>query len=135
LIYSPSMKINFLTKSQRKSLLKRIAEVLALDLKVIKETQKLTFKEMCAITGIQQNRLSELVQKKQLNEKTLYGIIGGNVVKVSELLKKVGPLTAQEKTYMENFYLQENRELRELLLKCLENKIDPMKLLKAALII
>lgn len=121
------MKINFLTKDNKKELLRRVAHVLREMLLDVKASQKLTFKEMSAVTGIPQNRLSEIIQKQLLSEKTLTGIIGGSLVKVSDLLKKTGPLSVQEKSYLENFYLFENRELKELLLKYVELKKDPVR--------
>ena len=127
------MKINFLTKANKKDLLRRIADVLTIELLEIKKSKTLTYKEMSTLTAIPQNRLSELIQKQKLNEKTLSGVIGGNIVRVADILRKVGPLTNQEKIYLENFYYHEDRELMELLLKCREAKVDPKKVLKAAL--
>lgn len=127
------MNITFLTKDQKKQLLSRLAKVLAHELREVKETQKLTFKEISSSTAIPQNRLSEIMQHGTMSEKTLSGIIGGNVVKVSELLKKVGPLTQNEKTYLDSYYLYEDKELMGLLLKYREQKLDPKKVLKNGL--
>lgn len=133
LVKSLTMNIPFLTKNQRKKLMGRVALIVAQELNNLKVAKVLTFKEIAALTGLTQNRLSELQQKNVINDKILAGLIGGGMVKVSDILKKIGPLTEQEKTYLQNFYIYENRELRETLLKCRDQKIDPVKVLKAAL--
>jgi hypothetical protein len=127
------MNLPFLTKKQRKDLLARVAEVVAKELQDKKAAQTFTYKEIAAISSLTTNRVSELVKKNAINDKILIGLIGGDMVKVSDILKKVGPLTAQERAYLENFYLYEDRELKALILKCREQKVDPKKVLKAAL--
>lgn len=128
-----SMNIPFLTKKQKKELLGRVAELVAKELQDKKSSQTFTFKEIATISSLTQNRLSELIKKNAINDKILIGLIGGGMVKVSDILKKVGPLTAQERAYLENFYIHESPELKALLLKYREQKLDPVKILKAGL--
>lgn len=127
------MNIPFLTKKQKKDLLGRVAKVVAGELQDKKAEQTFTFKEIATISSLTQNRLSELVRKNVINDKTLTGLIGGGMIKVSDILKKVGPLTNQERAYLENFYIYESRELKALLQKYREQKVDPIKVLKAGL--
>jgi hypothetical protein len=128
-----AMNIPFLTKKQKKELFERVAEVVAKELQGIKESKTFTFKEIATISSLTQNRLSELVKKNVINDKKLIGLIGGGMVKVSDILKKVGPLTDQERAYLENFYIYESPDLKALLLKYREQKLDPIKVLKAGL--
>jgi len=92
--------------------------------------------EISRLTGIPQNRLSEIrnyhnYKNNPLTSKILGQLIKGGIVSIDELRTHV-ELSEKEARELDLFHVFENRELQEEIRACLEAKLDPVKLLQQA---
>ncbi len=120
-----------LTKMQQKELYSKIGRFVASELRFLRKTE-FTYKEIADRTGLSQVRISEIVNEdvnKPFNEKALVALLGGNILKVSTLLKKCN-LTEAEATYLKNFVIYEDQELAEVAAELKLRGINPAKILK-----
>jgi len=120
-----------LTKMQQKALYLKIGTYAAAELQHLRETE-FTYKEIADRTGLSQVRISEIVnedENKPFNEKALVALLGGNILKVSTLLKKCN-LTESEAAYLKNFVIYEDHELAEIAAELKLRGIEPAKILK-----
>lgn len=118
---------NFITKKQKKAALAKIAKPVAAKLEYYKETEY-EYAEICHLTGIRENRMSELVNKYYLPERTLVQLIRGGFVKISELIKKE-ELTEKERQYLETFVIYEDEDLHSYAAELKRKGKDPAKIL------
>lgn len=109
---STIMRIMELTKREKINLLNKLVPIVSKKLLKLK-AEKYDFSEMRDLTGIANNRLSELAHyerydKHVMNEKTLIQLMGGGLVKVDELLKK-NNLSVGETAYIETLVVFESK--------------------------
>ena len=119
------------TRLEKKKLFGVLTPVVARQLLALKN-HTYTFKEMAQISGLTQNRLSEIVnQAKEVNQKALVLLIGGGLVKLESLLKATN-LTPAQKNYLETFSIYEDKGLKEEILMCKREGINPLEVLRSA---
>lgn len=126
------MLTELITKKRKIALLKRVA-VIAADKIIEMKGGEYNYKEICAITGIEQSRLTDLTKHGQMNEKTFSGLLAGGFLKVKDILKKLGNLTEAERNYLNTFRLYEDKELRDLIGQADQKGLDVKKLIKQKL--
>ena len=92
------MKTNIYTRKEKSELFKRLVPFLASHLKNLKAT-RFTYKEMIDLTGIPQNRMSDLVNMRYFNEGILIQLLGGGLVTAKDIIKKV-KLTEKDQDFL-----------------------------------
>lgn len=111
-MFSLIMRIMEITKREKKNLFNKLVPFVSKKLLKLKD-ERYDFMEMRQLTGLGNNRLSELAHyknydKQVLNEKTLIQLLGGGLVKIEELLKK-NNLTETERAYLETLIVYESK--------------------------
>lgn len=101
-----------ITKREKKNLFAKLVPLVSKKLLKLK-AERYDFMEMHLLTGLGNNRLSELAHyenydKQVLNERTLIQLMGGGLVKVEKLLKK-NNLTEAERAYLETLIVYESK--------------------------
>lgn len=125
----PTMETELFTKKDKKKLFKKVAAYSTARLRFLKQTEY-DFKEIAFLTGISTSRLSELIRKQYLNEKTLVGLIGGGILKIEELIKKAN-LTEKEIQHIKRYAQYENKKLNERIYEVMKAGGDPEKVLSS----
>ena len=121
------METELFTKKDKKKLFKKVAAYSTARLLFLKQTE-FDFKEISFLTSISTSRLSELIRKQYLNEKTLVGLIGGGILKIEDLIKKAH-LTEKEIQYIKKYDQYENKKLNDRIYEVMKAGGDPEKVL------
>ena len=96
-------------------------------LKYLKETQY-TYLEIADMVNIAYPRISEIVNRHLMNEKSLSALIRGGILSVREITDSVS-LSDAEAAYIMTFALSEDRELNAVIMRLLGKGQDPKTIL------
>lgn len=120
-------------KKQRTALYKQIGVYASEKLRIERFENETLYKEICKDAGIAQNRLSEIVSKKTINDKGLVALIAGGIIQVDAMIKDL-QLKGEEADYLrETFQIHEDKALKHFYVKLKDRGIDPAMILKRAL--
>lgn len=119
-----------ITKRETKTLIQEKLQPVVADL--LREARSRYFQnEMAARCNLGENRISEYIkQTRKLTEKSLIQLIGGGIVKTSEL-KKRADLNDGEAQYLDSLAIYENEGLKHELRLYSEAGLDPVKALRS----
>ncbi len=121
-----------ITRRQKKDLLVKIRNVIARKLNLITKIKRThTGKEIAEALCLDPARISEILSPKPLPlaEATLRKLIGGGIVKVAEIVKKLNP-TPKEREYLSRFRTYEDQNIFTEINELSQEGIDVAALLK-----
>ena len=126
-----------LRTKQKKALFEKLSPYVAKRLRWLKEMDQWTFSEISEATGIHFSRITEMSrpdkykERRPLNDRTLSMLLGGRILDYKDLLEK-NNLTPAEQNYLETFILDQDKELRELLVRLVREGKDVKQILREA---
>lgn len=116
------------TKAKKNDALDKIAKYVGPKIKALKHEERFTYSEVAEFSGLLHPRISELVHKGFLPEKTLVGLIAGGFVRTSEILRELkGQLDEGQQRYVESFAVHEMGRMKRMLVEMIRRGDNPEK--------
>lgn len=111
-------------KAKQVEFFKKMSDYASKKLAYLMEVENWENQELSEKSGIPQNRLSEIKNKKRaMTELWLKALITGGIITVDDIEKSV-PLDSEEKKYIGDYRIYENKALMESIKKAIDEGID-----------
>ena len=125
------MDAKFLTKRERLEVMSQVGAIVARRLEQLKN-QGIYYVDISRATGLQANRLSEIVNNREITETGFKALLEGGIIKVSDVQEHLD-LSEREKSFLDGFRVHENKhEIGKLIVQLKDSGVDVTKLLAKA---
>jgi hypothetical protein len=122
--------VSTLTRHEKTLTLNKITRIVQKKILDLKNRENWDYQDISKKTGVPQNRMSELVSKGAMSEKTLALLLGGGIVSVNDLLQ--GDFGEEERAYIETLSIYEDALLRGEAAALKKMGLNPGKILREA---
>ena len=115
------------TDKEKKDLYSRLLPFLSRVVHDLRNTY--TCKELSALSGVPQNRISEIISETYLNEEILRKLIGGEIITMAQIKSGV-KLTQKDEEYLKKLVATSSPALVRRLVQVMDSGGDPASILE-----
>jgi hypothetical protein len=121
------------TKKQKKGFYEKTGAFASAKLKYLRSTGELLYQEVGEICDLSANRISEIVNHGELNQKKLASLLQGEIVTIAELQDKVDYTKEEREFLVKSFGIFERKDLIAQMSVAEELGIDLDQLVREAI--